>query len=315
MLALAVICFVVLIAVGIWFYYFCFLSPQAKGTREAPEVRLLKTSTSLTPRLEKYLRGLETLRAAEILAANGDSIPEALWEEIGAMFAGAGRDREFADLLENPDPEIRARGAELLGRMRIPGGAGSLVTALGDKNEEVRLAAAAALVRLKDPSVAPLLAKALGKPGKLLPARVAEVLVSLGSEAVQPLLEEIENSGEDGRCLICQVLGQLGDSRALPELVGLLESSDSSRVRACAAEALGNFSGDEENSRTVHSLIAALKDEAWEVRARAAEALGQIGSRQSASALADAAENDDDWNVRTIAKAALNNLSPGTASS
>lgn len=314
MFTLAVICFVVLIAVGIWFYYFCFSCPQDAGTREAPVVKLLKTSTSLTPKLEKYLKSLETLQAAEILAVNGESIPEALWEEIGAMYAGAGRDREFTELLENPRPEIRAQGAEVLGHMRVPGGAGLLAAALGDKDEEVRLAAAAALVRLRDPSVAPLLAQALGRPGKLLPARVAEVLVSLGSEAVQPLLEEIDNSGEDGLCLICQMLGQLGDNRALPELRGLLESSASSRVRACAAEALGSLSTDEDKNETVHSLTAALRDEAWEVRARAAEALGQIGGQESVSALADAAANDDDWNVRTIAEAALNSLSSGASS-
>lgn len=303
MLFVAGFCLLLLIAVGIWFYYGCSSRNPSPKHREALGEEQLTNSEEMNPQLEQYLNSLETVEAAGILAAKGDLIPSALWEGIRELFEKNGRAGEFAALLADPRPEVRAQAAEVLGYIKFQGSADHLVSALGDKNEEVRLNAGASLVRLGDASTAGPLAHALGEPGKLLPARVAEVLLSLGESAVLPLLEEMGTATPEGQGLICEVLGQLGDARALPALTRLLGSSDSPFVRAAAAEAMGNipFSGNEE----LDALMEGLKDEAWEVRSRAAKALGQAGRKEAAAALADTAANDEDWNVRTMAEAAL----------
>lgn len=303
--SIAAVCILVLIAIGAWFYY-NYTSPSHGGTREAPAVKQLKTAGKLSTELEHYLEGLDARSAAALLAENGEFMAASLWEEIGAMLASKGRVGEFTGLLKNPKPEIRTQAAEVLGYTAVPGAAQALLETLGDKNEEVRLAAGAALVRLRDPSTAVPLAQGLGNPGKLLPARVAEVLLALEENAVGPLLEEIKKAGQEGQCLICEVLGQLGNAGAVPALTELLSTSPFVKVRAAAAGALGDIPAS--GKEGVDALLAALGDPAWEVRSQAAKALGQSGNRDAVPSLEVVAAGDEEWTVRTMAQAALERL-------
>jgi hypothetical protein len=88
------------------------------------------------------------------------------------------------------------------------------------------------------------------------------------------------------------------------ELLRLLHDSQSFRVRARAALALANVSGD---PRTAVALEAALLDGHAAVRAAAATALGLIGSRRSLPALRRAAGDGDNWVVEQV-KVALRQI-------
>ena len=100
----------------------------------------------------------------------------------------------------------------------------------------------------------------------------AETLAKIGKPAVKPLIEALKDGAEDVavRMKAAEVLGEIGDERAVEPLIQALKDKDEF-VRQCAAEALGEI-GDE---RAVETLNQALKDE-W-VREEAAKALKKIG--------------------------------------
>ena len=83
-----------------------------------------------------------------------------------------------------------------------------------------------------------------------------------------------------------------------------MRESPFEKARAAAAYALGTIQGED----NVQALLEGLKDSHWMVRAKAAEALGELGAPEADGALKIAAEEDSDWNVRAVAQAALNKL-------
>ncbi len=97
---------------------------------------------------------------------------------------------------------------------------------------------------------------------------------------------------------LAEALGEIGDPRAIPALVGALKD-ENERVRRAAAVALGRI-----GAPAVPALIGALKDADREVRRAAAEALGRIGDREAVPALIGALK-DADWEVRGAAAEAL----------
>ena len=70
------------------------------------------------------------------------------------------------------------------------------------------------------------------------------------------------------------MLGQLGDVRAVEPLIACLKDQDKD-IRAIAADALGEL----EDARAVEPLIACLKDQNSDVRYSAADALGNWATR------------------------------------
>jgi len=110
--------------------------------------------------------------------------------------------------------------------------------------------------------------------------RASEALVKIGEDAVDPLIKILEDANRTRRWrarfrtqiwFVAQILGKIGDARAVDPLIEALKNDEYSEVQQSAAEALGKI-GD---ARAVHPLIAALKEPvtSW----RAAEALGRIG--------------------------------------
>jgi HEAT repeat protein len=79
------------------------------------------------------------------------------------------------------------------------------------------------------------------------------------------------------------------------------------QVRQAAAEALGKI-----GSPAVPALLEALKDGNWRARKAAAEALGKIGDRQALPALLEALK-DDEWRVRRAAAYALEKIGDSRA--
>ena len=91
------------------------------------------------------------------------------------------------------------------------------------------------------------------------------------------LLGFLSNESADVRCRAALAAGRIGDERAAPSLVSLLQKDSDERVRAMAAFALG----ETESPAGADPLVAALslnQRESIEIRARAVEALGKIAA-------------------------------------
>jgi len=130
--------------------------------------------------------------------------------------------------------------------------------------------------------------------------------VKIGSPAVEPLLNALEDADWNAISLgdaleIAEALEKIGLS-AVDPLIAALEDG-TSRWREIYAEVLGRIG----NTRAIRPLVAALRDAECAVRAAAAEGLGRIGSPIAIGPLS-VALHDEDERVRQAAGAALKRL-------
>lgn len=148
----------------------------------------------------------------------------------------------------------------------------------------------------------PALITALEDEHWLTRTSATEVLGEIGDErAVEPLIDALKNDkASDVQRSAAEALGKIGDKRVVELLIKALKDEDW-QVRLGAAIGL---TGDK---RAVEPLIDALKDEyAW-VRERAAEALGKIGDERAVEPL-NAVLEDKEMDVRTAAQTALDKI-------
>ena len=181
--------------------------------------------------------------------------------------------------LKDPDPYVRGESARLLGRLDPAGEdvISALVQALRDR---ARLARA-------------ISARALGSIGR---AAVA---------AVPALIRAVADEDWQVRANSAWALGRMGPAakEAVPALIKALEDK-ASGVWASSVDALVSIGPDAD---AVRSLVAALKNEAWVIRAHAAFILGTMGAaaNEAVPALLAAVLNDEHPSVRRESRTAL----------
>lgn len=155
-----------------------------------------------------------------------------------AKSPGAG----LRDALKAPDRDVRAKSAELLGR--VSEDATATVAALKgvietERDEEVRWAAAQALQRFKGAdTVDPLLA-ALKDKDPIVRGRAAQGLVKTGKPAVAGLRAVLKETDRDVKASALGALSRMGPTAkdAVPELQSLLQDEDP-LLRKLAGDAL-----------------------------------------------------------------------------
>jgi HEAT repeat protein len=113
----------------------------------------------------------------------------------------------------------------------------------------------------------------------------AELLSYPESELIEPdlvvrMLNTLKSVDPFVRAEAVQVLGEVGDSRALGALIAALRD-DNVFVRAYAAEALGKL----KDEKTAEALISLLKDEEIFVQFYAIEALAELKAERAVDAL------------------------------
>lgn len=245
-----------------------------------------------------------TFPALQVLARTGDprSVPP------------------LADLLE--DELYRVEAARALGRTGSALAIRPLASMLRRSDEPTARVIALAL--------SDLLARA-GWVGAGRP--VAEQVRAVLGSSVDQLIALLPGADPTERIAVANVLGAVGDTRAIQALVALLADP---ATRAAATTALGDLSrttdaplvdillhGDSLARTTVlpmmHSIAAApalrtlLEDDDAEVRARAAEALARVGDRTAVAALFDALD-DANPRVAHAATSAIHSLAvPATS--
>jgi hypothetical protein len=149
-----------------------------------------------------------------------------------------------------------------------------LIRGLNEGPPGTRLWHVEALGRTANPDAAPPLCALLRDE----PMRDAalEALIQLGDAAVEPLCRELAYGRRDIHPHVIRVLGQIGDTRAVPLLCEALKEKDW-RLRDAALEALEAL----DDPRALPQLVEVLTGGVWERAERAAAALGSIGDARA----------------------------------
>lgn len=124
----------------------------------------------------------------------------------------------------------------------------------------------------------------LGHLDRAMRAQAMRELVAIGTPAVPPLIEYVQDGFSPARARAAEVLGRIGDARAVNILVQLLTDNDEV-LRCNAAEALGYIGGPE----AIGALVQARHDSRPRVQAAARDALQRLNALP-----ADDAQHDVD---------------------
>ncbi|MHC4598348.1 MAG: HEAT repeat domain-containing protein, partial [Planctomycetota bacterium] len=176
----------------------------------------------------------------------------------------------FIEALASPDPEQRLAAVRALARTGNPEVLPHVYQLLNDETDRVRAAAIKVLGGFGKAGMPFLIRSLREKPRARWP--VAHELGKHGSAAVKPLVALLGDPDESVRYYAVMALGMIGK----PAVESLLEAleSETAYKRKSAVEILGRI-GDE---RAVDALLKRLEDPDREVRIRARYALREIGS-------------------------------------
>lgn len=182
-------------------------------------------------------------------------------------------DTQIEQLLKSENEDDRLLGLKQLAQQGVEKHLEYVYQALGDQSWRVRKEAAE--VFFKVPHAAALTSEIIellhSQDNAGLRNAAVEILVKFGRQAIPELLEELNCNDHDVRKFIVDVLGSIGDERAVDGLVLALEDEDSN-VRAAAAENLGKLKADS----AAPALLKAMQSRDLMFRFTALEALAQM---------------------------------------
>jgi len=155
--------------------------------------------------------------------------------------------------LKDRNDYVRESAAEILGKISNPA-LDPLMYALWEKNWEVRVEAAKALGKLRDSCAVNSLIAVLKYEDYGAPRETAEDFSKITSPLAKPSITPIITQSTCLRIEVIKALGQIGDKRAIPALVGELQSWDTAQA---AADALDRLSWSPQSvEEKVHFLVA-----------------------------------------------------------
>ena len=181
--------------------------------------------------------------------------------------------------LKDKNANVRKNSVEILGALGDSRAVEPLISALSDVDHSIKLCAVEALGKIGDPrAIDPLIAK-LQDPDTKTQNTAVEALKKFGNEPLDPLIIVLNGKNSYGKKQVLEILGEIGDPRAVKPIINSLKDSDSD-TRNAAINALTKI-GDP----SVEPLIETLEDEDPKVRFLAAWALGEIGDFQAVEPL------------------------------
>ena len=196
----------------------------------------------------------------------------------------------------------RRVASKLLGNSAIT--TARLNALLSDPSANVRESAALAAGSGERHDAVPALERALDDRSPPVAAMSAWALGEIEDHTSVPALVKLVRAGDTRvRLSAMWALGQIEDTRAVPDIIANLRDANT-MIRVMSADVLGDF----EKADAIGPLERALASDAdAKVRAEAAESLGQISSPASGPALGRAL-SDADITVRRAAAEALGDL-------
>lgn len=188
--------------------------------------------------------------------------------------------------MDDPDVSVRANAVKALSESDNVRVIDLLVQALYDANGTVRELAIDGLTRFNGHAV-PALLEQLQSPEPVVRSNVADMLGRIGDRrAVEHLITVLQDKDIGVCASAVRALGRIKDERAVEPLIAILEEVGAfgevdGFVRSNAARIIGRL-GDE---REVPVLLKALNDPQEMVRASAAKGLGLLGDERAVEPL------------------------------
>lgn len=204
-----------------------------------------------------------------------------LWPVVRAL-AARGALHEARRDLGARSAVRRGRGAHLLGLVRDRLSRPRLEALLADRDVDVRITAARALGRLGDGAAAESLLGALSGARAVAPGVVADAMLMLGAGTEPAVRSALASADTVARSVAADIAGLVGAITLTEPLCGTLALDPVPEVRARAAAALGRLG----SPAALDPLVRALDDDASGVRLAAATALGALGDPAATPALA-----------------------------
>ncbi len=134
-------------------------------------------------------------------------------------------------------------------------------------------------------------------------SHITNALIKMsGKRASIQLLKLLRHNSWVTRMKAAEILGEIGDKRAVYPLIRTLRIDPEQTVKEWAAISLGKI-GDKKASKPL--VASLLSDPNFEVRMESANALGRLGEKKSTNSLLDAYNLDDDYRVKWAAASAL----------
>ena len=192
---------------------------------------------------------------------------------------------------------VRAKAAEALGR--IGGSAVDiLIHALKDADTTVRATVVDVLGSIRSrKAVEPLVQILKYDPDFVVQAKAAWSLGCIGGAAIEVLINTLSDTDSRVRMKIIDVIGKIGDKRAISPLIQMLRD-ESFEVRVKTAQVLEGIGRE-----AVDPLIQVLNDPDTGVRIKASEVLGKIASNRATHSLIHLLKDTDSGVRASVAQA------------
>ncbi len=154
------------------------------------------------------------------------------------------------------------------------------------------------------------IAELIGNLGTRYWEKAADELVGIGEAAVERLIETLNTGSgrpaENANYVLCRI----GNLKAVEAVIRALRNPEfHHRVRAYAAQALGEMESEEHSGPLIEALQT---DSHWWVRNSAVGSLGKIGSEKSVDPLIGALQDENPY-VRRAAVSVLGEMKPAKA--
>lgn len=216
--------------------------------------------------------------------------------------------------LNSSDSDTTARAAEALGEIRDERAIKPLIYTLKNaEDSNVKQKAAEAVAKTGNANVAlPPLIDALKHDDWTVRYRAAQAIGTLGDPRATPaLIRLLDDPVKDVRKNAAWALGEVGDQRGVEPLIRTVKNDESSDVRGEAKQAVIKL-----GTKSVNPLIQTLEDEDAETRYFAAKALGDVGSargtprelRQKIAIPLISSFKDNNADVRLMATESLDSM-------
>ncbi len=223
-------------------------------------------------------------------------------EALGKWAAPEVRD-PLIELLKDPSPEVRAAAAKGLGWPKNSGALAPLSQIVQNQTEQsaVREAATGALVKIGDTSARQLVLEASREPNARIREEALRGLVGGPLESPADRVALATRAAEDPdltlpfRADAIRALTATKDPTAVPILLKILETGPRAKIVPPPPKA------------TQSQILASRYQQIGDVRAWAAQGLGELGDRSVLPQLVKATEDADDFFLRYVAAGALVN--------
>ncbi|MDI6781721.1 MAG: HEAT repeat domain-containing protein [bacterium] len=201
--------------------------------------------------------------------------------------------------LEDSNPLIREKVADLLGEIKDTKATDALLLHLNDPDWRVARAIGIAISKIGDPkALKAFLIRLDDSDWRIRKAAAAALGMLKEPEAIEPLLVRLNDPDNEVRRAVAIALGDMGDSRVLKPLQRRLNDSDSD-VREAAVIALGNLG----NIESFDFIVSKSSDTDWRVREAVATALSKVGGPRSFDPLFEMLSDADSDVRKAVAKA------------